>query len=194
MKVILSGCIVLILTLGCSWSSSLYATDIYKTYDANGDPVFTDRPPTPESKPISLRALSIVEAPSYRSSQTAQSQTSTDDNPPTLNEMRRNFRDFRLVSPAPDENIWGTGNEVTIAWDAGAPLADGMAVIFYIDGQPVTEATSQASFTSGRLDRGAHTARADLLNANNRVVMSTPEVTFYIMQQSVNNAARRPGG
>ncbi len=194
MKVILSGFMVLILALACSWSPALYATDIYKTYDANGDPVYTDRPPTPESKPISLRALSIVEAPDYSSVQTAQPQTDTDDTPPTLNEMRRDFRDFRLISPAPDQNIWGTGNVATLAWDAGAPLLAGMFVIFYIDGQPVTDATRAATFTSERLDRGTHTAKADLLDADGRVVMSTPAVTFYIMQQSVNNAPRRPGG
>ena len=31
------------------------AKDIYKFVDANGQVIYTDRPPTPDSKPISLR-------------------------------------------------------------------------------------------------------------------------------------------
>lgn len=188
------GLMGLSLALACGLSTSVHATDIYKTFDENGDPVFTDRPPTPESRPISLRELSVVEAPDYSAVRGAQAQAEPTSDQPTLNELRRNFREFRLVSPAPDQNIWGTGNTATLAWDAGAPLAEGMSVAFYIDGQRVAEPSQNSTFTTGRLDRGEHTARADLLDAGGRVVVSAPGVTFYIMQQSVNNARRRPGG
>ncbi len=192
MKGTITGILALTLAFALSWSETLAATDIYKTYDAEGNPVYTDQPPTPESKPITLRQLSVVEAPSYSSVPTTQQQSDPEDAQPSTNEMRMTFRDFRLVSPAPEQNIWGTGNTVTLAWDAGgAPLLEGMAVIFYIDGQPVTEPTRSSTFTSERLDRGQHTARADLVDSNNSVLVSAPAVTFFIMQQSVNRARRR---
>ena len=46
------------------------AQDIYKYVDENGQLVFTDRPPTPDSEPITLRELSVVEAPTYASTAT----------------------------------------------------------------------------------------------------------------------------
>lgn len=190
MKGTISGIIMLSIGLALCWHTDLRATDIYKTFDENGDPVYTDQPPTPESKPITLRELSVVDAPTYSRARTTQ-QSDPADAPPSMNELRRTFRDFRMVSPAPEQNIWGTGNTVTLAWDAGAPLMEGMSVIFYIDGQAVTQPTSEATFTSGQLDRGQHTAKVDLIDANNTVLVSAPTVTFYIMQQSVNNQSRR---
>lgn len=188
----IKGLMVITLALACSWSTALYATNIYKTYDENGDPIYTDQPPSPDAKPISLRGLSVVEAPDYGTAASNQaSQPDPSDAPPTLNEMRRTYRNFRLVSPAPDQNIWGTGNVATIAWDAGAPLAEGMGVIFYLDGQVVEGPTTSSTYTSGFLDRGAHTAAADLVDSQSRVLVSAPDVTFYIMQQSVNGQRRR---
>ena len=188
MKVTITGALMVLLMSVISWSGPLEAQDIYKTVDENGNPVYTDRPPTPDSKPLSLRELSIVEVPVYAGRSTDQQagqQAAQDDGaPPTMNEMRATYRNFRLVSPAPEQNIWGTGNTATIAWDAGTSLGEGMSVIFYIDGQAVTDPTQNSTYTSGRLDRGEHTAKADLVDGGNRVIASTEPVTFFIMQQS----------
>lgn len=195
MKGTFTGLMVLLPALAFSWSADVHATDIYKTYDENGDPVYTDQPPTPESKPISLRELSVVEAPNYGPvSSNQQSQSDSENDQPAPNELRRMFRDFRLVSPTQDENIWGTGNTVTLTWDAGRALSDGMSVMFYIDGQPVSDQTQQTTLTSERLDRGTHMAKVDLMDSQGRVIMSTPAVTFFIMQQTVNQQRRGPAG
>jgi hypothetical protein len=166
------------------------AQNIYKTVDENGQVIFTDRPPTPDAEPISLRELSVVEAPEYPSrrdegeDQGMDGREGTADAQMSMNELRVRYRDFRLVSPVPEQNFWGTGQVATIAWDASAPLEQGMSVVFFVNGAAVSEATTASTFNTDPMDRGEHTARADLLGPNNQVIATAGPVTFYVKQNS----------
>ena len=111
----------------------------------------------------------------------------------TLDQMRRRYRAFRLVSPAPNQDYWGTGNIATLAWDAGEPLMDGMQVVFYVDDVPSAPSRA-ATYTTERLDRGLHQARAELLDRDNRVIATTDAVPFNIHQQSVRQQRAVPLG
>jgi hypothetical protein len=159
------------------------ATDIYKTVDANGQVIYTDRPPTPDAKPISLRELSVVEAPAYAQPR-RESPEQTSNDQPTMNELRFMYRNFKLVSPAPEQNFWGTGQVATIAWDAGAPLQQGMSVVYFVNGEAVSDPTTASTFSTEPMDRGEHTARVDLLGPNEQVIASAGPVTFFVKQNS----------
>lgn len=174
-----------LLTFGLTVGAVMPATaaEIYKTVDENGNPVYTDRAPSPDAKPITLRELSVVETPTY-TGRTSAADADDDDGGDTLNDLRARYRDFRLVSPAPEQNYWGTANTAQIAWDTAAPLGSDLGVVFFIDGQPITEPTRNAAVTTERLDRGEHRASADLVNSEGTVVASAGPVTFFIMQQS----------
>ena len=159
------------------------ATDIYKTVDADGHIIYTDRPPTPDAKPISLRELSVVEAPTYSQSRRESPERAADDQM-SVNELRFMYRDFKLVSPAPEQNFWGTGQVATIAWDAGAPLQQGMSVVYFVNGEAVSDPTTASTFNTEPMDRGEHTARVDLLGPNEQVIASAGPVTFHVKQNS----------
>jgi len=184
MTISTKGTWILALVLAVSGFPGAWAADIYKTVDENGDPVYTDRPPFPDAKPLNLRELSVVEAPSYPDANRSNQDDDDGQEGPTLNQMRAEFRDFALVSPAPDQNFWGTANTATIAWNASSPLLPDMGVVFYVDGEAIGDKTRSATVSTGRLDRGEHQASADLVDANGQVVASAGPVTFYIMQQS----------
>ncbi len=160
------------------------ATDIYKTVDENGQVIYTDRPPTPDAKPISLRELSVVEAPTFASPQRQQAEQQSTNDQMSINELRFMYRDFQLVSPAPEQNFWGTGQVATIAWDAGAPLQQGMSVMYFVNGEAVSDATTASTFNTEPMDRGEHTARVDLLGPNNQVIATAGPVTFFVKQNS----------
>ncbi|MEE4174658.1 MAG: DUF4124 domain-containing protein [Xanthomonadales bacterium] len=159
------------------------ATDIYKTVDENGQIIYTDRPPTPDAQPISLRELSVVEAPSYAPPQRDRDEGEPDTQA-SMNELRLMYRDFKLVSPAPEQNFWGTGQVATIAWDAGAPLEQGLSVVYFVNGEAVSDPTTASTFNTEPMDRGEHTARVDLIGPNNQVIASAGPVTFYVKQNS----------
>jgi hypothetical protein len=179
------------------------ATNIYKVVDENGNVTFTDRQPEPGAKPLDLRELSVIPRPEYAprpaSPQPAPSATESTPAPveeqqgPTLAELRSRFRDFRLVSPAEEQTFTGTANIASIAWDTGTPLLPGMTVRAYVDDQPLAPTTSDVIVTE-RLDRGTHTARADLLSPQGEVIASAGPVTFFMFQASRLFPARRAGG
>ena len=170
--------------LSLALAASAGAQDIYKYVDENGQIIYTDRPPTPDSEPISLRELSVVEAPEYARPERNQAETAQDGDELSMNEMRSMYRDFRLVSPTPEQNFWGTGQVATIAWDTKAPLQQGMSVVYFVNGEAVSEPTTAATFNTQPMDRGEHTARADLLGPNNQVIASAGPVVFFVKQNS----------
>ena len=174
-------------------AASASADNIYRTVDENGNTVYTDRQPTPDAKPIRLRELSVVEAVTYAPPASASTAQNALQDGMTVDQMRRRYRGCRLVSPAPDQDYWGTGNIATLAWDAGEPLMDGMQVIFYVDDVP-SAPTRAAPYTTERLDRGLHQARAELLDRDNRVIATTDAVPFNIHQQSVRQQRAVPLG
>jgi hypothetical protein len=180
------------------------ATNIYKVVDEDGNVTFTDRQPAPGAKPLKLRELSVIPRPEYAPRpNSVQPSASPAETPsaavveqqqgPTLAELRSRFRNFRLVSPAEEQTFTGTANIATIAWDTGAPLLPGMTVRAYVDDQPLAPTTSDVVATE-RLNRGTHTARADLLSAQGEVVASAGPVTFFMFQASRLFPARRAGG
>lgn len=158
---------------------------VYKTVDENGNVVYTDKAPNADAKPMDLPELSIVEAPSYEQpAKRARAGAANEDGQVTdIGALRRGYRDFRIVSPMPEQNFWGTGNTASIAWDTRFELQQGMQVVVYLDGKAEPPTTSRV-MTTPQLDRGEHKVSAELQDADGRTIASAPEVTFYIKQQS----------
>ncbi|WP_191621311.1 DUF4124 domain-containing protein [Marinihelvus fidelis] len=182
---------------GITMAASPVMADVYKTVDADGNVTYTDQPPGPGAEPMKLRELSVVERPEYKATKTeaekaavAEQAESGEENPrEVLRRMQAEYRDFRLVSPTPEQSYWGTANTATVAWDTSMGLQQGMKVRIYIDEQVVTT-TSQSLYSTPRLDRGEHTVRAELLDAMDQIVALAGPVTFFIHQQNVNNVVR----
>ena len=108
MNLSISQCTLSVAALAVALALPAGAAEIYKTYDENGNPIFTDQAPEPGAEPITLRELSVVEAPEYARPDRAAGEG--DDATTSLNALRRQYRDFALVSPAPEQNFWGTGH------------------------------------------------------------------------------------
>jgi len=108
---------------------------------------------------------------------------------PTLGELRKQFRDFRITQPQQEETFWGTSNAVFISWGGSQPVAPDMKVMLYVNGE-VQQATASGG-TALTLERGEHQVYAVLRDAQNRRITTTETVTFFIKQHSVN--FRRPG-
>lgn len=171
---------------------------VYETRDENGNVIYTDQPPGPDARPMDLPGLSVIspdpagappELPAGEGEEGAEAVTD-------IRELRRGYRDFRLVSPEPEANLWGTGNEAVAAWETRYALQEGMQVTFVLDGRSM-EPTTDSSMVLGDLDRGEHVVYAELRDARGRFVARTDPVTFYVKQHSVNFGPRpqpKPGG
>jgi len=166
---------------------------IYKTVDENGNVTYSDKPMDDNAEPMTLPGLSVIQ--SVPSAPRPETDAASDDQQEvtSITELRRGYRDFSIVSPAPEETIWGTANEATIAWDSRYQLQPGMTVTFFVDGNAL-EPTTDASMILRQLDRGAHTVSAELIDSRNRKIATAETVTFYIQQYSVQRRARNSRG
>ncbi|MDX1555608.1 MAG: DUF4124 domain-containing protein [Xanthomonadales bacterium] len=187
---------VLVTALVAAWSSAVVA-QVYKVVDENGNVTYTDQPPADGSGAVVLPEISVVEtepeddtaaldATADPTAPTAGGDEALveEEQPKTPRELRRMFSDFRILSPAPEESLWGTENTVVVSWGASAPYEPGMSVSVYVDGQARdTDPNGNLSIT---LDRGEHQVYAVLRDADGRRIITTSTVTFYIHQASRN--------
>jgi hypothetical protein len=170
------------------------AAEIYKTVDENGNVVYTDQPPGGDAEPLTLPGLSVIATVRPEPKEEPEVEEDDQQDVTSIRDLRRGYRDFSIVNPAAEQTIWGANNEVTIAWDTRYRLQRGMTVTLFLDGS-AREPTTDQTVTLSRLDRGAHTVYAELIDARNRKIATTEPVTFYIQQHSVITGANRsPGG
>ena len=165
--------------------SPLVQAAVYKTVDAEGNVTYTDQAPADGSAPMDLPELSVISTDIEPLPQTEPG-TGEPDAPlaPTMRELRRLYRDFRITQPAPEETFWGTGNTVVARWDSSTPITPEMSVRLFVDGQP--QAAAQQGMAALTLDRGEHTIYAELLNERGRRIVTSATVTFFVKQYSAN--------
>lgn len=164
---------------------------IYKVVNPDGSVTFTDQKPAPGAEPVKLKPLSVIQTdiqvPETTDASADQSEEVTKE--PTARELQRMFRDFRITQPQNEETFWGTGNQVNVSWGASKAIPEDMRVILYVDGEGRNAPASGSTLLA--FDRGEHQVYAVLRDANNRRVVSTETVTFFVKQHSANfNRAR----
>lgn len=174
----------IVFLLALTLCAPLLAAPVYKVVDENGNVTYTDQAPEPGAEPVELPGLSIVERPKYQADSVPGEQDAQASEPTlSMRELQRMYRRFQITSPSPEQSIWGTGNTVSIAWDAGMELQPGMQVQVLLDGQPLTTTTA-AVISTPALDRGEHQVSARLLDAGGQTIAQAQSVTFFIQQQS----------
>lgn len=171
------------------------AGEIYKVVDKDGNVTFTDQKPAAGAEPMDLPPLSVVEtdAPPVAVSNAtagAEAEAAEEDKPLSARELRRLYRDFRIIQPQNEETFWGTANTVVVSWGSTEPVAEGMKVRLYVNGE--ARDVPPAGSVSLTLNRGEHTIYAELRDAGNRRITTTDTVTFFVKQHSANFGLRSP--
>lgn len=167
--------------------------EIYKIVDKDGNVTFTDQRPSSDAQPMDLPELSVIETDidvPEPADAGADSEMAGEQAPLTPRELRRKYRDFRIISPQQEETFWGTENSVVVSWGSSQPIDENLSVLLFVNGesQPVPGSGS----VTLTLDRGEHQVFAELRDERNRRLVVTDKVTFFIQQASALN--RRPGG
>ncbi len=190
---IILGGVVLVL----SFSGPLTA-QVYKVVDESGNVVYTDQPPADGSGEMVLPEVSVIEieeedeigmeneTADVTATPTEIEEAVAEEPPKTPRELRRMYRDFRILSPSQEESFWGTENSVVVSWGASAPYETGMAVSVVINGE--SQEVDPNTNLPVTLERGEHEVYAVLRDPSGRRIVTTPTVTFFIHQASrLNN-------
>ena len=161
-------------------SDAVFA-QVYKVVDKDGNVSYTDRPPPDGSAPIKLAPISIIEAPTYEQPAKADAQAAdgAEGKEVSLRDLRKQYKNFAIVAPQQEESVWHPESAMSVAWNAGYQLQEGMQVTIYIDGKQHSKG-SQSIVAVADLDRGEHKIEAKLTDARNRTIATAEPVTFFI--------------
>ena len=196
MKLITNKTILLFLVLfTLAVSTGPLTAQVYKVVDKDGNVTYTDRPPSEGAKPVKLSPISVIEAPAYETKPKAGEEEGEAANELSLRDMRRNYKDFAIVAPQPEQSIWQPAQSITVAWNVRYELQQGMTVTISVNGREYATSTERM-IPIGELDRGEHVVSAVLKDAKNRKIATANPVTFFIKRPNIytNRARRNPRG
>ncbi len=152
------------------------ATEIYKSYDENGNIVYSDQPPEPDAEPLVLPEPNIIS-----------SSVPVNPSPPSNSNAGFNApqRVLEMLRPVEEETFWGTAQALEVSFDVQPDLAPQMRIAIYVDDQRVA-LISSTNTTITDIDRGTHSVRAELLDSRGNVLTATEPRTFFMKQHSAN--------
>lgn len=161
----LTACLIMI-------SALAHAQPIYKVVDENGNVTYTDQRPSDDAAPMELPELNVLD------SRTPPPTVSTAPDEVEAEPLRLSFS-----SPQNEENIFGTGNTLSVELESSVEIPPTALVVLYLDGQ-AQDPIQSMSHTFDFIARGEHTLRAELQTRAGRVLAETETITFYMRQAS----------
>lgn len=100
---------------------------------------------------------------------------------------------FELTAPADDGTIRDNTGAITVSFAIEPELKTelGHRLVVLLDGQPQAPVQA-ASVTLDNVDRGTHSLQGRIVDANGKVVISTPSIQVHLHRQSVQMPLRKP--
>lgn len=155
-------------------STGLHAQDTgYKITRPDGTVEFTDRP-SAGAKQITLPKSQGYEAPRPPAAAPAA---------PPAEPAGAPYRQFVIVAPLPEQTIPSGDSNVAVTLQLEPPLRPGHQLIILLDGKEVARGAT-SDFSLSGVERGSHALSAEVRDAQDAVVQSSPAVTFHMRQHS----------
>ena len=154
------------------------ATAAYKWIAPDGSVSFSDHPPHPDAEKVPLPApQTFTPVPITPPKPTVKSKTEI--------EKTASYSSVTITQPAHDESIRdNTGNiTVTVAIDPKLLIKRGHQITIELDGAVVATTTSGQT-TLSNVDRGSHTLRATIIDADGKILSSSSASTFHLHRAS----------
>ena len=157
---------------------------IYKYTDENGVTHYTDKKPDNSYKEADdLPRLTVV--PSAQNAPSNNRQSRKEREAQANAKKEGDYRNFKIVSPQSEENLWGTGGSVTASVDFAGSLLPTHKIQFTINGKKQSPSTDKTQVFEGII-RGEHQLRAAIVTADGReAIRQSQSVTFFMHQNSV---------
>jgi hypothetical protein len=168
--------------------------DIYKTIDANGNVIYSDRPSanaTVISLPKANTTAATQTATPPSSSSEAQSTTSEEVASALSGEKkdgRKPYTKFAIASPADQESIQNQPI-LNVSLEVEPTLQAGDVIQVYVDGGPIGNASHATEFNLTVPYRGTHVLSAILFDKDMHVLAKTSSITIYVHQAHLGSPA-----
>jgi len=171
------------------------ATTIYRTVDADGNPVFSDQPPPPgeRAETLEIQQPSSFEPPVQPQDPATgadawdwdmQAQAEEDEVPFV-------YGGVAIVAPANDEGVRGNDGVLNVVAAVTPELRPGHQIEILLDGQMVASAANSAVAVSD-VERGTHTLEARIVDEAGTILVASDPVTFHMLRYVPQLAPNRP--
>lgn len=168
----------LCLLLACALPAS---AEIYRSTDAQGNPVFSDRP-LPGASRVELPADNRMDSPQTTA---APAPGSTEPKGAPA------YQQLRISQPAPDANLRSNDGSLSVSLSSQPALQPGHRYRLLLDGQAQGSSTSP-QFRLHNLDRGSHSLAAEIVDADGRVLARSPSQSVHLQRHSVQHTRPTP--
>jgi hypothetical protein len=157
--------------------ATLAQAEVYKSINEDGEVVYSDRPGE------NAERLRMPALPTY-TPQPVRSTSRISNTERTL--QPEAYDSFEIASPADDSTIRNNigSLEITTLISPALMVPLGHSIQFYIDGNAHGAASDATTLSLTNVDRGSHQLSASVLDANDRVLISTPPVTVHLKRAS----------
>lgn len=153
----------------------MVSADVYKSVDESGNAVFSDKP-TKGSQKIELQETQIIRLPAAEPMPTM----------PGQEKLPIEYKSIIITTPQDDAAIRANNGGVDVAVSIDPGLKDGHTLVLYVDGKEVSSGAS-TSAKLNNLDRGTHSLRASVKDADGRIKTSSKTVTFHLLRHSIQH-------
>lgn len=164
--------------------STAAAAEIYRYTDANGNTVFTDRPPPGNATPVDLPPANTVQMKVPEPAVPVE--PATTEQP----ESAQPYRVLRLDGLPEGGVLRANSGSFTVSAQLDPPLRRGHLLHFLFDGEPAAGASTATTLTLQNVDRGAHSLQLEILSGE-RVVQRSATEHFTVQRVHVGSPALR---
>jgi len=166
---------------------SLWAGEVYKTTDEQGNTIYTDNPPAGEkNEKVTLPETNVQPAVQFKAKRSASSQSKSQALP---------YR-VRLTSPQDGTTLGPAESTLVLSADTNQALESGLALLFLRNGEalgPPTTDTARSLPLSLKM-RGRSTFEVQIVNLNSgEVIASSEPVTVYVIRPGRHKHAPKEG-
>ena len=165
-----------LMSLACSVA---LATTVYRWVDEQGVVHYSDQP-HPNADKIQVHAAQTYKPGAVETSAPAAGGAQSSAAPAP-------YRGCAIVQPG-DDQAYTNIDSLTVVVQTDPALHTGDRVYVTVDGQALNGgAPTGPQFVLSPVDRGTHTAQAQVKDAGGAVQCQTPPVTFHVQQNSILN-------
>jgi len=164
----------LLLVLNLLFTPFVYAETAYKTFDAEGNIIFSDVPSV-GAETIELQEAQMIDTPeairTYR--------------PTTkLEPQKKEYSKLVILSPENDVTIRNNQGNISIAVEVKPLLFGGDSLVLFMDGKETSSGTS-LQFSLSNVDRGTHTIAVAVKNEKGKFIKRSEKLVLHLRKASV---------
>lgn len=155
---------------------------IYTYIDADGERVFTDKPPKNQrTETIDIAPPNQIAPPAIKPPPVYQTEPEA---------LAVQYQVLRILVPEPDATIRANDRQLIVTVNSEPSLLEGHQYRLILDGKYATEPSRSPVFPLTDIDRGTHQLAVEIINQHGAVLERTPSQPFHLRQITLSDKRR----